>query len=60
MCGVEHNNVQSVEIFVNKHYNLLIRNCDDLFLQPLLPFNQPPYPIHPMNMKNDILVNIKI
>ena len=57
MCGVHHNDIQSVAIFKNKHYDLLIRNCDDVFLQPVLPYNPPPYPIRPTDAAEDILVS---
>ena len=57
MCGVHHNDIQSVAIFKNKHYELLIRNCDDVFLQPVLPYNPPPYPIRPTDAAEDILVS---
>jgi hypothetical protein len=56
MCGIQHNNVQAVQLFDNDQYDLLIRNCDDLFLQPILPFKPAPHPIHPSDVKADVLV----
>ena len=57
MCGTEQNNVQAVEVFDNVQFELLIRDCDDIFLQPHLPYKNPPYPIHPITSNSEALVN---
>ena len=56
MCGVYGNGVQAVQVFSNAHYEELIRNCDDLFLQPILPYKESPYPIKALARQDDILV----
>ena len=56
MCGVYGNGVQAVQVFSNAQYELLIRNCDDLFIQPILPYKESPYPIKPLARHDDILV----
>ena len=59
MCGVYENNVQSVQVFENNQYKLLIRNCDDLFLQPILPFQQPPYLVQTTDSEEETRVRKK-
>ena len=56
MCGIYENKVQAVQVFDNTMYKLLIRNCDDLFLQPTLPYKEPPFSIKPNEDEADILV----
>ena len=56
-CGVHENGVQAVQVFSNVQYELLIRNCDDLFLQPILPYKESPHPIKPFGRQDDILVS---
>ena len=55
-CGVYENKIQAVQVFANDQYELLIRNCDDLFLQPTLPYKEPPYPIKPISSEKNIYV----
>ena len=56
MCGAYGNGVQAVQVFSNAEYEVLTRNCDDLFLQPILPYKESPYPIKALARQDDILV----
>ena len=56
MCGIYENALQAVQVFENEQYTLLIRNCDDLLLQPILPFKQPPYFVRPADSEKETQV----
>ena len=56
MCGIQHHHTQSLIVYVNSHYNLLMRHCDDLLLQPSLPTTHPPFLVQPTTMEKPLRV----